>query len=87
MAAMGFGLLQWGGTHLLAEMQAPARKETESEIRGIRRDTRTVATLMLESQRYTRSALKNLSEAQGIELTQPPELIEAEAEVRKLHKR
>jgi len=80
-------ILQGAGTHWLHERSAPERKKSEAEIRGIRRDIRTLAIYQLEAQRSNRDILANLAEAQNIHVARPPELVEAEEKARKLRNR
>lgn len=72
---------------VLAEQNLPERKRVDSALRGIRRDMRTIATYQLESSRAHRDLLQDLADKQGVRYKRPPELVEAEAAVRKLKNR
>lgn len=79
--------LQWAGTHWLHNLQAPDRKKSEAEIRGIRRDIRTITTYQLETQRFNRDILTDLARKEGLSFERPPELVDAEDKARKLRNR
>lgn len=72
--------VQWASTKYIQDSQAPT-------IRAIHHDIKTLATHQLEAQRSNRSILKRMAAQQGIEYVEPPELIDAEVQSRKLRQR
>lgn len=79
-----FTVFQWIGVHLLHDLQEPARKKAEAEIRKIHRDMRTLAVYQLEAGRHGDAVLESLATYHGITVTRPRELDDAETRAKKL---
>jgi hypothetical protein len=87
LAFAAFSVLNWVALHAFNDLQAPDRKKTDSEIRRINRDLRTLATHQLESSRANREILQAIARKNDIPYGRPPELEDAERDVRKLKSR
>ena len=84
VAVMIISAIQWGLNTFLEHATEPEIERINAEIRGIRKDVRAMATFELESARSNREMLQALAKAQGLSYDRPPELQDAELEVRKL---
>jgi len=67
LALFAWGVIQWIGTHAWID----ANKPRDAEMRGIRRDIRTIATFQLESARANRELY--LADKRGVPYERPPE--------------